>query len=57
MSIMRNRELREVIDEWEREVEAEMVRLIRQGTPPYDAGVRARNIVTERRRSKTPESR
>jgi hypothetical protein len=35
---------------FEDEVEAEAARLVRQGTPPYDAIDQARRMVTARRR-------
>jgi len=47
-----NRELREAIDQWEAEVGHEAARLIREGTPPFQATEEARNIVQRRRRAK-----
>lgn len=45
--------LQDATREWEREVEAEAVRLIESGTPPFDAVHRARNIVSDRRRQRS----
>lgn len=42
----------EALAAWDREVGAEMVRLIESGTPPYDAASQARDIVSNRRREK-----
>jgi hypothetical protein len=47
---MRNFDLEQAIREWDSEVSRETARLIRRGTPPYDAIEKAKKIVTERRR-------
>jgi hypothetical protein len=49
-----NRRLEEAIADWDREVEAEAVKLIKSGTPPFDAMERARKTV-ERRRQQAAE--
>jgi hypothetical protein len=46
-----NWKLREAAEEWDREVEEEAIRLIREGTPPFQATLEATEIVTRRRRS------
>ena len=40
------------IEEWEREVEAEAVKLIRRGVSPWDAIKQAREIIAGRRQDK-----
>lgn len=45
-----NYKLRGAIDEWNDEVEEEAAKLIRFGTPPFDAMDQARNIVSTRRK-------
>jgi hypothetical protein len=42
--------LRDAVRSWDVEVEAEAERLIREGTPPYDAIEKAKQIVSIRRR-------
>ncbi len=37
------------VREWDSEVDAEMVRLIKSGTPPFEAAGKARDIVSRRR--------
>ncbi len=44
-----NYETRQVLREWDNEVETEMRRLIERGTPPYEAIDKARDIVSRRR--------
>jgi hypothetical protein len=41
--------LREAIRSWDMDVEAEAERLIKGGTPPYDAIERAKQIIIRRR--------
>ena len=48
-------DLDETIRNWKQEVEAEAVKLITAGTPPFDAMVKARNIVSQRRAAKALE--
>ena len=47
-----NRELQAAIERWEAEVGREAARLIREGTPPFQATEEARNIIQRRRRAK-----
>lgn len=47
-----NRALQEAMDEWDAEVGREAARLIREGTPPFQATDEAVNIVQRRRRAK-----
>jgi len=47
-----NRELQAAIEQWEAEVGREAARLIREGTPPFQANEEALNIVQRRRRAK-----
>lgn len=42
---------------WNDEVDTEMVRLIEQGVPPFDAAGMAREIVTSRRQRTARERR
>jgi len=51
-----NFETQRVLDEWNREVEAEMRDLIERGVPPWDAAGKARQNVSRRRASKAQES-
>ena len=44
------------VDEWNREVDTEMIRLIERGMPPHRAATRAQQIV-EARRSGSAEAR
>ena len=44
------------VDEWNREVDTEMIRLIERGMPPHGAATRAQQIV-EARRSESAEAR
>lgn len=44
-----NIRLRMAIEDWDREVEAECVRLIEEGNPPFDAMEMAQKIVSNRR--------
>lgn len=49
---MPNYTLEKAKADWQQEVEAEMVRLIEAGTPPFDAATKARQIVSDRRASR-----
>lgn len=42
---------------WEAEVDAEAARLVREGTPPFDAIEQARQIVIARRRRAADNAR
>jgi hypothetical protein len=42
-------ETRKVLEEWDRDVEAELRKLVHRGVPPYEAIERARKAVTRRR--------
>ena len=44
--------LREAIKKWDREVEEVAEQLIENGVPPYEAQIRAVEIVSERRKNK-----
>ncbi len=44
-----NSAVEKAVREWKDEVDAEMVRLIEEGCPPYDAASKAREIVQRRR--------
>lgn len=48
-----NYDLERATREWEREVGEEAAKLIREGTPPFDAAIRARDTVSRRRRQAT----
>jgi hypothetical protein len=43
---------RDAIREWDLDVDLETARLIREGTPPYDAVEQAKKIVSRRRMKK-----
>lgn len=45
-------EVRRAIDEWDAEVNAETVRLIKRGWAPYDAIEKAKQIVSSARESR-----
>jgi hypothetical protein len=47
-----NYELKDAIKKWDADVEAEAVKLIQNGVPPYDAMERARNTISRRRQLK-----
>lgn len=47
-----NYQTKKAMQDWNNEVEEEMCRLIEEGTPPFDAAERARDIVSHRRRMK-----
>lgn len=51
-----NNAVRRAMDAWGFEVDAEMVRLIEAGVPPYDAADQAREIVSKRRRNTTTDT-
>lgn len=44
--------LKNAIGDWDAEVQTETVRLIEEGTPPYDAADEAMKIVSARRKAK-----
>lgn len=52
-----NYAVREALAQWDREVDAEMVKLIERGVPPFDAASRARDIVSARRSEARDEKR
>ena len=45
-----NYDAQAAVADWNREVDAEMARLIRSGTPPFQAAGEAQRIVSDRRR-------
>ncbi len=49
---MSAREFQRESEAWTDEVNAEAARLVRQGVPPFDAIIRARDIVSRRRAEK-----
>ena len=51
-----NFETQRVLDEWNREVEAEMRDLIERGVPPWNAASRANKNVQQRRAAKVKET-